>query len=46
MIKVSKSCLSNTEFNNVKKVLKKEYLGMGPEVKMFENELHSFLEER
>ena len=42
MIKVSKSCLSNIELSNVRKVLKKEYLGMGPEVKMFEDELQSF----
>jgi dTDP-4-amino-4,6-dideoxygalactose transaminase len=46
MIKVSKSCLSNIELNNVKKVLKKEYLGMGPEVKKFEEELKFFFNGR
>ena len=46
MIKVSKSCLSNNELNNVKKVIKKEYLGMGPEVKKFEDELKIFFNGR
>ena len=42
MIRLSKSCLSNKEFTNVSKVLKKEFLGMGNEVKLFENELTNF----
>ena len=33
IIKLSKSSISNVEVNSVKKVLDKEYLGMGPEVK-------------
>ena len=42
MIRLSKSCLSNKEFTNVSKVLKKEFLGMGSEVKKFEDELKTF----
>ena len=42
MIKLSKSCLSNKEKNAVLRVLNKEFLGMGPEVKKFENDLTRF----
>jgi len=42
MIRLSKSCLSNKEITYVNKVLKKEFLGMGAEVKKFENELKIF----
>ena len=42
MIRLSKSCLSKTEMLNVNKVLKKEFLGMGAEVKKFEDELKNF----
>ncbi len=39
MIRVSKSCLSNLEKKYLRRVINKEYLGMGPEVKKFEREL-------
>jgi dTDP-4-amino-4,6-dideoxygalactose transaminase len=39
MIKVSKSYISKNEIDNVSRILKKQFLGMGPEVKKFENEL-------
>lgn len=42
MIKLSKSSISNKEVQAVSKVLKKEYLGMGNEVNIFEKELESF----
>ncbi len=42
MIRLSKSCLSRKEISNVSRVLKKEFLGMGNEVKLFENELKDF----
>ena len=42
MIKVSKSSISNYEINSVKKVLKNQYLGMGPEVEKFEKHLKKF----
>jgi len=42
IIRLSKSCLSKKEKNFVKKILDKEFLGMGPEVKKFENELKVF----
>ncbi len=42
MIKLSKSCISIKEIKAVNKVLSKEYLGMGPEVKKFENDLNFF----
>ena len=42
MIKLSKSSISNKEVQAVSKVLKKEYLGMGDEVNIFEKELESF----
>jgi len=42
MIKVSKSSISNYEINYVKKVLKNQYLGMGPEVEKFEKQLKKF----
>jgi len=42
MIKLSKSCISAKEIKAVNKVLIKEYLGMGPEVKKFENDLKFF----
>ena len=42
MIKVSKSSISNYEIASVKKVLKNQYLGMGPEVEKFEKLLKKF----
>tara|TARA_B100000965_G_C19576998_1_gene751761 strand:+ start:280 stop:1419 length:1140 start_codon:yes stop_codon:yes gene_type:complete len=42
IIRLSKSCLSSKEKRLVKEILDKEFLGMGPEVKYFENELKSF----
>ena len=42
IIRLSKSCLSKKEKINVKKILDKEFLGMGPEVKKFEEELSKF----
>ena len=42
MIKLSKSCISIKEIKAVNKVLSKEYLSMGPEVKKFENDLNFF----
>ena len=46
MIRLSKSCLSNKEIRNVKRVLKKEFLGMGAEVKKFEDELEVFFKRK
>lgn len=46
MIRLSKSCLSKKETLNVNKVLKKEFLGMGAEVKKFEDELKFFFNRR
>tara|TARA_A100000164_G_C21898839_1_gene769419 strand:+ start:679 stop:1821 length:1143 start_codon:yes stop_codon:yes gene_type:complete len=42
IIRLSKSCLTTKEKSLVNKVLDKEFLGMGPEVKNFENELKDF----
>ncbi len=42
IIRLSKSCLTQKEKSFVKKILDKEFLGMGPEVKNFENELKVF----
>ena len=42
IIKLSKSCISQTEKEAVTSVLEKEYLGMGDEVKAFEKKLTSF----
>ena len=42
MIRVSKSCLSNIEKRYLKKVIDKQYLGMGPEVMKFEQSLEKF----
>lgn len=42
-IRLSKSSLDEQEFLAVKKVLEKEYLGMGPEVDLFESELADYL---
>ena len=42
MLKVSKSSITKSEIESVKKVLKNQYLGMGPEVKRFENLLKNF----
>ena len=39
MIKLSRSYISKNEIDNVSRILKKQFLGMGPEVKKFENEL-------
>jgi dTDP-4-amino-4,6-dideoxygalactose transaminase len=46
VIRLSKSCLSSKETNMVKKVLKKEFLGMGAEVKKFEDELGAFFKRK
>ena len=42
IIKLSKSCISNAEKTAVQKVLDNEYLGMGSEVKEFEDLLTNF----
>ena len=42
MIKVSQSSISKFEIESVKKVLKHQFLGMGPEVKKFEDLLKKF----
>ena len=41
MIRLSKSCLGEAEKQAVSRILDKEYLGMGEEVQLFENELTS-----
>jgi dTDP-4-amino-4,6-dideoxygalactose transaminase len=41
-IRLSKSCITDTEKNSVMDVLDNEYLGMGAEVEIFENELKEF----
>ncbi len=43
LIRLSKSCLSSNERNAVMTVLENEFLGMGPEVKIFENKLTDFI---
>ena len=45
-IRLSKSIISNQEINSVKKVLQKGYLGMGDEVKKFENNLSNFFKRK
>jgi dTDP-4-amino-4,6-dideoxygalactose transaminase len=42
MIRLSKSVISRDEIQSVSRVLKNEFLGMGEEVKFFENELSIF----
>ena len=42
MIKLSKSSITKFEIESVKKVLKNQFLGMGPEVKRFEDLLKNF----
>ena len=42
MIKLSKSSITKFEIDSVKKVLKNQFLGMGPEVKKFEDLLKKF----
>ena len=42
MIRLSKSTITKKDLNSVNKVLKKEYLGMGKEVKLFEDRLTKF----
>ena len=42
MIKVSQSSISKFEIDSVIKILKKQFLGMGPEVERFENLLKKF----
>ena len=42
LIRLSKSCLGKDEKSAVSKVLNKEFLGMGNEVKKFETELRNF----
>lgn len=46
MIRVSKSTISKKEINAVSRVLKKEYLGMGHEVNIFEKKLEKFLKNK
>ena len=43
LIKLSKSCLSDAEKQAVMAVLDREFLGMGQEVNLFEQELTGFL---
>jgi dTDP-4-amino-4,6-dideoxygalactose transaminase len=43
MIKLSSSSLDTKEYIAVKKILQSNYLGMGPEVKKFEDNLKKFL---
>ena len=42
IVRLSKSSISSKEINAVQEVLKQEYLGMGKEVELFENDLKSF----
>jgi dTDP-4-amino-4,6-dideoxygalactose transaminase len=42
MIRLSKSSISEQEVQAVSDILRKEYLGMGPEVQAFEQELKAF----
>ena len=42
LIRLSKSCISNAEKRAVRRVLNNEFLGMGQEVKEFEEELSKF----
>ncbi len=42
-VKLSKSSIDFREENAVKRVLKREYLGMGTEVRLFEKELEKFI---
>ena len=44
IIRLSKSCLGQLEKNYVMQVLENEFLGMGEEVKKFENELEKFFQ--
>ena len=41
-IRLSKSSISDKEISTVVKVLKKEYLGMGTEVKLFEEAIKNY----
>lgn len=43
MIRLSKSVLSEADFQAVDQVLRREFLGMGPEVREFENELATYI---
>lgn len=43
LIRLSKSCLSVNEKNAVLSVLDNEFLGMGPKVKVFEDQLSKFI---
>ena len=42
MIRLSKPSITNKEINSVTRVLKQEYLGMGPETNAFEKNLSNF----
>jgi dTDP-4-amino-4,6-dideoxygalactose transaminase len=42
VIRVSRSCISDAEIARVVKVLQKQYLGMGDEVRLFEESLSEF----
>lgn len=44
MIRLSKSCLSQAEKDNVMAVLDRGFLGMGPETQQFETELSAFFD--
>ena len=46
MIRLSKSTITKKDLNSVNKVLKKEYLGMGKEVKLFEDRLTKFFKRK
>ncbi|MDC0049928.1 DegT/DnrJ/EryC1/StrS family aminotransferase [Verrucomicrobia bacterium] len=43
-VKLSKCSITETEIEAVKKVLQKEYLGMGREVQLFENKIKKYLD--
>ena len=43
-VRLSKSCITEEEINEVARVLRTEYLGMGQEVMLFESELSQYFE--
>ena len=46
LIRLSKSSISKLEKRNVVKILSKEFLGMGQEVQLFENNLIKFFKNK
>ena len=46
LIRLSKSCISEKEKIAVLEVLEKEFLGMGPKVKFFEDQLSQYFDKR